>query len=235
MSTVSDHLPTLARGRWFAGLPAELAQALLGMAQLRALQAGEALFLRGDPACGLYAVVRGAVDISGAGGHSDQGRAALLTRLEPPAWFGEIALFDRAVRTHDARAAAACTLVHVPQEPLLAWLDRHPAHWHALALLLTDKLRTAFIAIEELALTPAPQRLARRLVMMAEGYGQWSGSAPASRRSIALSQEDLSLMLSISRQTANQILRDLQARELVRVHRGAIEICDLDGLRAAGA
>lgn len=234
MTAVADHLPTLARGRWFAALPADLAQALLGMAQLRTLDAGAALFLRGDPACGLYAVVRGAVDISGVGGPSDQGRAALLTRLEPPAWFGEIALFDRSVRTHDAHAAVACTLVHVPQEPLLAWLERHPAHWHALALLLTDKLRTAFVAIEELALMPAPQRLARRLVTMAEGHGQWSGSAPGSRRSLALSQEDLSLMLSVSRQTANQILRDLQARGLVRVHRGAIEIRDLDGLRAAG-
>lgn len=232
MTTAPDHLPTLASGRWFAALPVDFAQGLLAMAQVRTLAAGEALFLRGDAPCGLYAVVRGAIDISGVGGHSEQARAALLTRLEPPSWFGEIALFDGAVRTHDAHAASACTVVHVPQEPLLAWLQRHPAHWHALALLLTDKLRIAFVAIEELALLPAPQRLARRLVLMAEGYGQWNGE-PRSRRSITLSQEDLSLMLAISRQTANQILKDLQARGLLRVHRGEIEICDLPGLRAA--
>lgn len=232
MPTAHDHLPTLASGRWFAALPADFAAGLLHMAQLRTLDAGQALFLRGDAACGLYGVVRGAIDISGTGGRSDAARAALLTRLDPPTWFGEIALFDGSVRTHDAHAASACTLVHVPQEALLGWLAQHPGHWHALALLLTDKLRTAFVAIEELALLPAPQRLARRLVLMAEGYGQWSGDH-RSRRSLALSQEDLALMLAISRQTANRILKGLQAHGLLRVHRGEIEICDLQGLRSA--
>lgn len=233
MTTVRDHLPTLASGRWFSGLPADLLSALLDMAQLRALDAGQALFLRGDAACGLYAVVRGAIDISGTGGASDQARAALLTRLEPPSWFGEIAVFDGSVRTHDAHAALPCLLLHVPQDALLDWLRRHPLHWHALALLLTDKLRTAFVAIEELALLPAPQRLARRLVLMAEGYGQWGGAGARSRRSLAVSQEDLALMLAISRQTANRILKDLQARGLLRVHRGQVEICDLQALRRA--
>ncbi len=39
-----------------------------------------------------------------------------------------------------------CTLLHVPNEPLQEWLRGHPEHWHALALLVTDKLRTAFIS-----------------------------------------------------------------------------------------
>lgn len=50
-------------------------------------------------------------------------------------------------------------------------------------------------------------------------------------RVIALSQEQLSQMLSISRQTTNQILKDLEARQLVRVQRGEVEIMDLAGLR----
>ena len=81
-------------------------------------------------------------------------------------------------------------------------------------------------------LLPAPQRLARRLVMMAEGYGQWTAEGQ-SRRVIAISQEQLSLMLAISRQTTNQILKDLESRQLVRVQRGELEILDLAALRAA--
>ena len=84
--------------------------------------------------------------------------------------------------------------------------------------------------MEDAALLPAPQRLARRLVMMAEGYGQWNADG-LTRRVIALSQEQLSQMLSISRQTTNQILKDLEARQLVRVQRGEVEITDLAGLR----
>ncbi|MBO9680156.1 MAG: Crp/Fnr family transcriptional regulator [Acidovorax sp.] len=232
MPPSSDYLPVLQSGRWFHALPPDFADQLLALAQPRVLAAGEALFLRGDAPCGLYAVVRGAIGISGVGGQRDQARAALLTLLEPPAWFGEIAVFDGAARTHDAHAAEPSTVLQVPHEKLLEWLHARPAHWHSLALLLTDKLRTAFVALEELALLPAPRRLARRLVMMAEGYGQWAGGA-RSRRVLEVSQEQLALMLAISRQTTNQILQDLQARGLLRVQRGEVEILDLAALRAA--
>ena len=232
MTDPAAHLPVLQSGRWFAQLPPDFAQPLVAMAQLRQLQQGETLFLRGDAPCGLYAVVRGAISISGTGGRHHDARAALLTRLEPPHWFGEISVFDNSARTHDAHAAEPSTLLQVPHERLQAWLQSHPEHWHALALLLTDKLRTAFVAMEELALLPAPQRLARRLVMMAEGYGQWTAEG-RSRRVIGISQEQLSLMLAISRQTTNQILKELDSRQLIRVQRGEVEILDLDALRAS--
>lgn len=231
MTDPAAFVPVLASGRWFAHLPRDFAQPLIGMAHLRQLQPGEALFLRGDEPCGLYAVVRGAVSISGTGGRANEARSALLTRLEPPHWFGEISVFDGSARTHDAHAAEPTTLLQVPHDRLQAWLRAHPQHWHALALLLTDKLRTAFVAMEELALLPAPLRLARRLVMMAEGYGQWNAEGQ-SRRVLTISQEQLSQMLAISRQTTNQILKDLEARQLVRVHRGEVEILDLGALRA---
>ena len=67
--------------------------------------------------------------------------------------------------------------------------------------------------------------------MMAEGYGQWNADG-LTRRVIGISQEQLSLMLAISRQTTNQILKDLESRQLVRVQRGEVEILDLAALRA---
>mgnify|MGYP000903916897 CR=1 FL=1 len=233
MEDPEHYLPTLQSGRWFHQLPHDFAAQLLALAQPRVLHAGEALFHRGDAPCGLYALVRGAISISGVGGQRDQARAALLTLLEPPSWFGEISLFDGAPRTHDAHATESSTVLQVPHERLLAWLQAHPVHWHSLALLLTDKLRIAFIAMEELALLPAHQRLARRLVLMAEGYGQWSDGS-RSRRVLEVSQEQLALMLAISRQTTNQILQELQSRGLLRVQRGEVEILDLPALRQLG-
>ena len=80
-------LALLRTGRWFAGLPDALAQALIGMARARTLAAGEVLFLRGDAPCGLYAVLRGGVRISGTGGTAEQARSSLLIRLEGPSSF----------------------------------------------------------------------------------------------------------------------------------------------------
>lgn len=108
-------------------------------------------------------------------------------------------------------------------------LEAEPAWWRELALLMSQKLRLAFIALEEMSLLPAPQRLARRLLMIAEGYGETSGQ----RRVIHLAQEQLALMLAVSRQTTNQILKELEAQGVVHLNYGEIEILDLTGLRKA--
>jgi len=217
----------LQGGHWFSALPAALQDALLEMAQVQRLDAGQRLFRRGDPPSGLYAVVDGAMRI---GAVSASGKEALLTLIEAPYWFGEVSLFDGQPRTHDAFAEGASTLLLVPQAALLALLERQPQYWRDFALLMSQKLRLAFIALEQMSLLPAAPRLARRLLMIAENYGEGEP-----RRVIHLAQEQLALMLAISRQTTNQILQELQAQGIVRLTYGEIEILDLDRLRQAAS
>lgn len=225
--------PLLEQGAWFAHVSPSLREALLASARVRQLGAGESLFLRGDPPCGLYAVLEGAVRISGVGGASDGAREVLLTLLEPPHWFGEVALFDGQARTHDAHAGPATRLLHVPHAALLAALSAQPGHWRELGLLMAQKLRLVFVELEEAATLPVAQRLARRLMLMAGGYGLRREGAPGMhRRSMAVSQEQLARMLSVTRQTINQNLKELESRGVLRLTRGGLEILDLPGLRA---
>ncbi|MFG0677518.1 Crp/Fnr family transcriptional regulator [Delftia sp. WSY_7] len=234
---MADLWATVEAGRWFHALPPELAAQLKALAQPRTLAAGDWLFRRGDPPCGLYAVARGALSISGTAACGEQARTALLALVEPPMWLGEIALFDGAQRTHDAQAATDCIVLHVPQAPLMEWLAAHPGHWQALALLLTDKLRVCLVALEEHTLLPAPQRLARRLVRMAEGFDQWQPDGQGRqrwRRELDVSQEQLARMLGLSRQTTNQILQELQLAGCLQLRRGKMEVLDRQGLRDAG-
>ena len=161
--------PRLMRGQWFSHLPASLQDSLLAAARVRRLSAGQRLFQRGDPPCGLYAVLEGAVRI---GAVNEQGKEALLSLVEAPHWFGEICLFDGQPRTHDAFGLGPCTLLHIPHTALLTLLDEQPVYWRQLALLMSQKLRLTFINLEQLSLMPAPVRLAHRLLMIAEGYGE---------------------------------------------------------------
>ncbi|MGC3356723.1 helix-turn-helix domain-containing protein, partial [Pseudomonas aeruginosa] len=46
-------------------------------------------------------------------------------------------------------------------------------------------------------------------------------------------QEQLALMLSLSRETTNQILKDVEAQGILQLSYGGIENLDLAGLRAA--
>ncbi|GCB05121.1 Crp/Fnr family transcriptional regulator [Ralstonia sp. SET104] len=210
---------------WFGTLEAPLQDALIGIAAVRRLGAGEILFLRGDPPDGLYCVVEGMIRI---GATSADGREALLAVLEPVNWFGEIGVFDRQPRTHDARADGTTTLLHMPQTALIALLDDTPALVHAFALLLTHKLRLTFAVLEETALLPAPVRVARRLLLMADGYGDLR---LGSRRVLRVPQEQLAQLLALSRQTVNHVLKDFQARGILKLAYGEIELLDFAGLR----
>lgn len=226
MTEFKHHRDRLLTGEWFSQLPTALQDELLAMAQLRRLAPGQRLFRRGDPPCGLYAVLEGAVRV---GSVSERGKELLLVLVESPHWFGEISLFDGQPRTHDAFAEGQVTLLNLHQAPLLALLKRQPEHWRDFALLMSQKLRLAFIALEEMSLLPAPQRLARRLLMITEGYGGLAGR----RRVIQLAQEQLAMMLALSRQTTNQILKELEAQGALRLTYGEIEILDLDLLQRA--
>ncbi|MGY4814522.1 Crp/Fnr family transcriptional regulator [Pseudomonas chlororaphis subsp. piscium] len=214
----------LMSGQWFSRLPDQLQNSLLANARLRSLAPGQRLFQRGDPPCGLYAVLEGTVRI---GAVSEQGKEALLSLVEAPHWFGEISLFDGQPRTHDAYAVGQCSLLNVPQAALLELLDEHPQYWRQLALLMSHKLRLTFINLEQLSLMPAPARVANRLLMIARGYDE----TDTPRRILHLPQEQLALLLSLSRQTTNQILKDLQGQGILKLGYGEIEILDEDRLR----
>lgn len=214
----------LMAGHWYSHLPVELQNSLLTMARLRRLAPGHRLFQRGDPPCGLYAVLEGAVRV---GAVNEQGKEALLSVIEAPHWFGEICLFDGQPRTHDAVSVGATTLLHLPQGTLLGFLEQHPVHWRHLALSMSHKLRLTFINLEHLSLLPAPARVAHRLLLIARGYGD---GEPV-RTTLQLPQEQLALMLSLSRQTTNQILKDLQAQGVLQLGYGEIDILDVERLR----
>ncbi len=242
LDTASPYLvAALERSSWFASLPAPLRDSLRTAGRVRALRSGERLFLRGDAADGVYCVLEGGVRVGAA---SMCGREALLALMGPASWFGEIALFDSGVRTHDAYAERDTTIFHVPRAALAALLDETPAYWHEFGLLLAQKLRLAFDAIEESALLPAAPRVARRLLLLAAGYGE-AGRDPASdvaksaaasvsardgahtaRPIVHVPQEDLALMLALSRQTVNQILRQFERDGLLALRYGEIEIVD---------
>ncbi|MET0283786.1 MAG: Crp/Fnr family transcriptional regulator [Polyangiales bacterium] len=215
----------LRTGRWFRELTPGLQQALLEHGVACTLAPEQPLFARGDPPCGLYAVLEGSVRIRGL---DSAGRESLLTIAEPPSWFGEISLFDRAPRTHDAIANAQTTLLKVPQDVLEALLLREPAYYRELALLLTAKVRLLMQQVEDLATMPLGVRLARRLLHMSQGYGEFG---PLGRKTLEVRQEQLGAMLNASRQSINTQLKEFASAGLLRVAYGRIELLDVDGLK----
>lgn len=206
----------LERDAWFAGLPERGQAGLRALGRGRALPAGARLFLRGDPADGLYGVLTGSVLI---GASNAVGKATLLSRLGTGQWFGELALFDHGPRSHDAWADEPCLLWHVPQRALLAWLDAEPALWRDIGLLLAGKTRKLMNGLEQHTLLPSRARVAQRLLLLADGAS-----------SLRLSQEALASAVGLSRQSCNAMLGQLAGMGLIQLGRGVITVRDAVGL-----
>ncbi|MEY4765142.1 MAG: hypothetical protein RI907_1815 [Pseudomonadota bacterium] len=213
---------------WFGQVSRPLEEALLSRATVRRLQPGEHLFMRGDAPDGLYALLEGNVRISGV---TEAGKEAILALVEPPAWFGEIALFDNLPRTHNALADGPVRLLHVPQADTLAMLAAQPAFWRELGVLMALRMRLTFIGLEDMTLLSAEARLLRRLVWLVQTHtlaspppGEFDPSLPEPPRVLPISQAQLGMMLSLSRQTTNQILQGLQDQGVLRVAYGRIEV-----------
>lgn len=220
----------MQRNPWFQQLPAALSGFLLAQGMPRRLNPGQHLFLRGDAPDGLYALVEGTLAVSGV--HED-GREAMLSILEPSAWFGEIALFDHLPRTHHVAVISRqpALVLHVSQADIEGLLEDHPAYWRDFGVLLAQKTRLFMVNMEDSALMSPEQRLARRLVWSAHMMDP-NLEMPVCR--LPFSQANLASMLALSRQTVNQLLGGLQEAGLIRVSYGVIEVLDRVGLVMAG-
>jgi CRP-like cAMP-binding protein len=234
-TTPAHWRPLLARGRWFSALTADQQDALLQSARLLRLPAGAVLFQRGDANAGLYAVLDGTVCVGppdAPGWPGKDSREALLSLLSPPQWFGEIACIDGGPRTHDATATTAVQLLLVPQPALLALADADPLWWRLLGQLLAEKVRALFSGLDDLTQLDASTRIARRLLAMAQGHGMLAPGI--AQRSVAVNQAQLGAMLSLTRQTVSEVLRDFEARGWVRRGYRNVELLDWAALADAG-
>lgn len=227
-----DFLPLLKTGKWFSSICPTLQQRLLDGAILRSLRDGERLFSRGGPPCGLYAVLDGVLQVSAVGGQADNTRETILAWVLPSHWMGELSLLDGGPRSHDVAAASPVQLLHVPQHTMARLLLQFPDYWRELARLQSYHLRLLAAMWEDSGLLAAPEQLVRRLLLIADRYQGMHDAIPP-QRVLNVSQHQLSLMLAISRQTVNLLLKDLERQGLVRLRRNEIEILDFPGLRAA--
>ena len=139
---------------------AERVQILI-IGQMRSFKANEVIFREGDDGDGLFIVLKGSVRISK---QSATGEEALAV-LEPPAFFGEMAMIDLSARAADAIANEDTDLFFIPLRELRSVIDAY----HKLAL----KILYALCEV-----------LAQRLRETNERYmsiftiAQWGGSQP---------------------------------------------------------
>ncbi|MBS0452002.1 MAG: Crp/Fnr family transcriptional regulator [Proteobacteria bacterium] len=217
---------------WFRSLPQMQAHALVDAAQPMKLGAGKVLYRQGDalgpstPA--FFGLASGSMKLSIL---NSDGKEGILTVIEPGNWIGEVALLDNTRRrAHNAIALDGCELAAVTAKAFEA-LMRDPEFARAVAKLVAARLRLAYEALAGQTLQSMRQRVARRLVMLAHGDITQSTRG---RMHVSTSQDNLAMMLGVSRPTLSKELQALAKAGAIALRYGQIEILAMERLRVAG-
>jgi CRP-like cAMP-binding protein len=204
----------------FAGVPPEDVRRLLAIARRRTFDRGEVVFHRGDPADCLHLIVSGrfAVGIT-----TPLGATALLGVRGPGEAFGELALVGS---VRDQRSATVAALE--PAETRSVYVDdferlrrEHPSIDALLVRVLGERVRRLSEQLADAYYVPAETRVLRRLVELADLYGEC----------IPLPQEQLGELAGTSRATANRVLRELERRGVVELRRSNVLVLEPDRLK----
>jgi CRP-like cAMP-binding protein len=205
---------------WLSRQPRAFQDELLDCAYLRAREAGEVLYHVGDASGGLVGLVEGLVklEIAVAGGSY-----RVATIGQPGFWIGAYAALGPGARIVTLRVARRATFLHVAHADLDRLLG-NAAHCRALAALVAEELEEAITVIGYAMSGPPDLRVAGRLATLARLYG--SGN----RAVLEVTQNDLSEMCALARQTVQQVLSRLEAQALVEVGYGRVTVLDTEGL-----
>ncbi|MGC8792309.1 MAG: Crp/Fnr family transcriptional regulator [Bryobacteraceae bacterium] len=210
----------LARIPLFAGLSPVERQALAGRAVEKRYQAGELLFIEGDPCPGLYVIVEGRVKIYKT---APSGREIMLAIEEGPSTVAEVPLFDggpfpaSVIALNDVRA----WLIY--KEDFHQVCRRNPELSLKVLAVVGRRLRGLVGLVESVTFGSVRQRLARAILELAEGAGGDTFRLP-------VTQEELAARLGTVREVVSRNLSRFQAEGLLQIERRKVVVLDRAGL-----
>lgn len=210
--------------------PPEVLHRLAAASRVRRYRRGARLVSTGEPMQALLLIAHGDVEVSFS---SADGRQFTYALGASGVLFGLLPLMDGQGMPHDLSALDPVTAVLIPFSALQAELEARPALWQSLALSMAWRFRNLFGIVHGHVLDPAPVRLANVLLRLARTEGEAGPEGVAIK--VRLSQQRLGELAGITRQTAMQLVHDLEARGLIAWHYGRAVVLDMAGLQALGS
>jgi CRP/FNR family transcriptional regulator, cyclic AMP receptor protein len=219
MSKAAEFAVILKMNPMFADLDADELQRISSVCHTQHLEAGEALFQKGDPGDALFGVRRGQIRIET--GASDGSRLT-LNFMGPGDLFDEVAVLDGQSRTANATAGEPTELFVLGRVDLLEHLEREPRVAIKIIQLLCQRIRRQSERMEESVLQPLPVRLARRLCALATEFGS----------EVHISQEQLGVFVGAARESVNRQLQLWRKDGILDLQRGRILLLNMGRLTA---
>ena len=207
-----------------AGLPAAELAELERRCRWRRYAPDERILDRDSKSREVFFVVEGRVQIVN---FSAAGRKVALATLRAGTYFGELSAIDGEPRSASAVALEDSRLAALAPEDFLELLQRHPALAITVLKRLARIIRVSDDRIMDLTTVPAPQRIHRELLRLAEpdavAPGTWVVRPMPTHDAIAG-------RASTTRETASRVLSQLAAAGVVERKAKTLYIRDLERL-----
>jgi len=219
----SNKLSVLRQHPIFRGLGSDALDQLCRYAKHTVLKRGATIFSKDDPGTNVYAVISGTIKISIS---SPDGRNAILNLIGPGELFGEMAVLDGHPRSADATANTNCEIFVIDRRDFLPFVRSQPTLAMKFIELLCERVRRTSEQVEQVILQDLPGRLASALLGLTEKH-----KLEPESRTIAITQQEISEMVGMTRESINKQLRAWASRRWVRLEHGAIVVLDTAPLR----
>ena len=216
-------LDILHRLPHFTSLAQETRQVLANSATRRRFDAGQVIYLEGEPAEAVYILEAGWVKATRM---TREGREQALMFLRPVDIFGDIAVLAGTAYPGTVIALEAVLAWSIPAQTLHALIARYPDLAQAAIRHLAERVLHYVNLVEDLSLRSVEARLAKTLLDNAQLH---DGQLSVPRREWT-TFEEMAVRLGTVRDVLGRVLRTLEAEKLIRVEKQAIILLDPHGM-----
>lgn len=208
----------------FLDAPERALEVASSVIRSRHFEAGAVLFREGDVGDALYLLAAGLVKLSKVdlGGHEKT-----LALLQPPEFFGEMALLGHATRSATAFALSPVSTYLLFRDDFQRLLTAYPTINLNLTTTLANRLRGMDDEAQVLSYKDAPGRVAYVLLRLYRSGVVELGEGGALVR---LTHQDLANLAGTSRETVTRALKALEHEGVIETRPKEITIIDAEGL-----
>ena len=222
---ITAHEIVLSRG-WLSLTPRSFQRDVLDRCFLVRFEAGEFIYVVGDPPGGMFGLVSGGVSVSIAPGERGPYFAHFA---QPGTWMGEAAAITGQPRRVGLSATREAELLHLPLQEIHEIVDRNPEAWRLFALITIGHLDMAIGASDDLMIRDHVKRCVAVLLRL--GGCRHASPADFPPIEIDVSQEEMAVLSNVARTTAGAVLRKLEASGCIEQSYRRIRILTPDALR----
>ncbi|CAN0626429.1 putative transcriptional regulator, Crp/Fnr family [Burkholderia multivorans] len=211
---------------WFRTLAPEHQALVLAQSHAECREAGDYIARRLAPSEYWIGVHQGLLKLAI---YNASGRGCTFSGVPSGGWFGEGSVIKREPRKYDVIAIQRSVVLLVPTSTFHALLDTSLPFSRFVIHQLNNRMGEFIASIQNSRLLDVDARVAQSLAQLFN-----PDLYPDTGRSLAISQEELGMLVGVSRQRINQALQQLERLGVLRLAYNQIEVLDLARLARVG-